>query len=143
MLKISDLKTELIIFANIQQAKLLLPDLGLTSITFASTTSKVSTAVRDLGTVLDYQLVTDAHVTAVVKSCNFHLYQLSRVRHFITDEACKLVVHALVTSRLEFCSSLLVGTSGGKKNFIKTRNSKIGPPAWLACLAARGQANHV
>ena len=64
--------------------------------------------MRDLGAVLDCQLVRDAHVSTVVKSGNFHLYQLSRVRHFITDEACKLAVHALVMSRLDFCNSLLV-----------------------------------
>ena len=52
----------------------LVPDLGLTSVTFAGTTINVLAAVRDLGAVLDCQLVRDAHVSAVVKSCNFHLY---------------------------------------------------------------------
>ena len=74
-LKINDLKTELITFANPQQVRLL-PNLGLTSITFAGTTVNVSTAVRDLGAILDCHLERDAHVSAVVKSCNFHLFQL-------------------------------------------------------------------
>ena len=54
MLRINDQKTELIIFANPQQAKLL-ADMGLTFITFAGTTINASTAVRNLGVALDCQ----------------------------------------------------------------------------------------
>ena len=141
MLKINDLKTELIIFTNPQQAKLQ-PDLGLTSVTFAGTTSNMSTAVHDLGAVLDCQLVRGAHVSVVVKSCNFHLYQLSCMRHFITDEACKLAMHVLVMLQLDFCSSLLVGTS--EKSLDKLQKLQN----WAACLVARpcgawGQVIHV
>ena len=91
--------------------------------------------MRDRGAVLDCQLVRDAHVSAVVKSCNFHLYQLSRVRHFITDEACKLAVHALVVSRLDFCNRLLVGTS--EKNLEKLQKLQHWA-AHLVCQASRG-----
>ena len=40
-------------------------------------------------------------------ACNYHLYRLSSLRHYLTSEAAKSAVNALVTSRLDYCNSLL------------------------------------
>ena len=50
--------------------------------------------------------ITD-HVTAVCDAFNCHLYRLSSIRHYLTTEAEKNAVHALVTSRLDYRNSLL------------------------------------
>ena len=47
------------------------------------------------------------HVTAVCAACNYHLNTLSSLRHYLTTEAAKTAVNALVTSRLDYCNSLL------------------------------------
>ena len=60
----------------------------------------------------DSHLDGDTHISSIrVRSCNFHLYQLARVRCYISDEACRLAVLALVISRLDYCNALLVGAS--------------------------------
>ena len=45
------------------------------------------------------------------QSANFHLRNIGKIRHLIDDETCKLLVHYFVTSRLDYCNSLLIGTS--------------------------------
>ena len=47
------------------------------------------------------------HVTAVCAAYNYHLYRLSSIRHYLTTEAAKSAVNALITSRLDYCNSLL------------------------------------
>ena len=49
------------------------------------------------------------HVNKVFKVCMFHLRTISKIRRFLTIEACKLLIHALVTSRLDYCNSILYG----------------------------------
>ena len=51
----------------------------------------------------------DGHVNKVFKVCMFHLRTISKIRRFLTIEACKLLIHALVTSRLDYCNSILYG----------------------------------
>lgn len=58
---------------------------------------------------MDSHLAGGPLVSAVVKSCNFHLWQISRVRRYISEGTCRLAVLALVTSRLDYCNSLLAG----------------------------------
>ena len=39
---------------------------------------------------------------------NYHLYRLSSICHYFTTEATKSAIKALLTSRLDYCNSLLV-----------------------------------
>ena len=64
--------------------------------------------VRNLGVHMDQHLTMTHRVTAVCAACNYHLYRLSSIRHYLTTEATKSAVNALVTSRLDYCNSLLV-----------------------------------
>ena len=50
-------------------------------------------------------------VANIVRSANYHLTNISRARKMLTTEATKLAVHTLVTSRLDYCNSLLIGVS--------------------------------
>ena len=64
--------------------------------------------VQNLGVHVDQHLTMTHHVTAVCAACNYHLYRLSSIRHYLTTEATKCAVNALVTSRLDYRNSLLV-----------------------------------
>jgi len=65
----------------------------------------------NLGVVFDSQLSMSAHVTAVCRSCFFQLRQLRVVRNSLTPDAAKTLVHAFVSSRLDYCNSLLAGST--------------------------------
>ena len=62
---------------------------------------------RLLGVTFAEDLSLDRHVSNVCKSCFFWLRQLRRVRHSLDIESVKTLVHAFVTSRVEYCNSVL------------------------------------
>ena len=64
-------------------------------------------SITNLGVIMDQHLKLDMHVNKVFKVCMFHLRNISKIRRFLTTEACKLLIHALVTSRLDYCNSIL------------------------------------
>ena len=49
------------------------------------------------------------HVHSVCRTGYYHLRNIGRIRRYLTLDATKTLVHALVTSRLEYCNSLLYG----------------------------------
>ncbi|XP_072048886.1 uncharacterized protein [Amphiura filiformis] len=51
------------------------------------------------------------HVKATIKSVNFHLRNVYRIRRFITIDSCYHLVRTLILSRLDYAHSLMFGTS--------------------------------
>ncbi|KAI4896499.1 hypothetical protein NFI96_021433, partial [Prochilodus magdalenae] len=64
---------------------------------------------RSLGVILDGQLLLSAHIANLTRSCRFLLYNIRRIRPFLSQEATQLLVQSLVISRLDYCNSLLAG----------------------------------
>ena len=48
-------------------------------------------------------------MTAMCKSAFYHLRKISLIRKHLTFDAAQLLVHALITSKLDYCNSLLYG----------------------------------
>ena len=65
----------------------------------------------ELGVLFDEQLNMADHVTAVCKSGFFQLRQLRLIRSCLTMDLAKTLVHAFISSRLDYCNSLLVGAA--------------------------------
>ena len=78
---------------------------------------KPSSTIKSLGVILDPKLSFDAHVTNVCKLCYFHIRALRHVRDSLPDEIARTVACSIVGSRLDYCNSLLAGTS--KLNLLK------------------------
>jgi hypothetical protein len=51
------------------------------------------------------------HIAAVRRSCFFQLGQLRAVRRSLTIETTKVLIHAFVSGRLDYCNSLLAGVA--------------------------------
>ena len=49
------------------------------------------------------------HVTSVCKSAFYHLHNIRRIKNYLSRENRLTLVHAFVTSRLDYCNSLLYG----------------------------------
>ena len=71
----------------------------------------LSDCVRTLGVEIDASLSMSGQVTALCKSLNFHLYNISRVRKMLTKDACSHAIRSLVLSRLDYSNSLLINVS--------------------------------
>ena len=78
-------------------------------LTLGNDTIDVADAVRVLGVVVTPDLCLDKHVTAVISRCFFQLRQLRRVRRSLDDESAATLLHAFVTSRVDYCNGLLAG----------------------------------
>ena len=70
-------------------------------------------AVRDLGVVLDSNLTMKKHVDGIVRSCFYQLRQLRSVRRSLTFDAARVLVHAFIHSRVDYCNAILFGVRDG------------------------------
>ena len=58
---------------------------------------------------LDKSLTMEKQCSSVARSCYMHLRRTGSIRPFITEDACKILVNSLVTSRLNYRNALLYG----------------------------------
>ena len=51
------------------------------------------------------------HVSNITRTCYFYLRRLTSIRRFLTSTAIATLVTAFVLSRIDYCSSLLFGST--------------------------------
>ena len=70
---------------------------------------KSSDFLRDLGGWLDSHMDMTVHVKKVCQSAFSNLHSIGRIRKYLDTASTKKLVHALVTSRLDYNNALLYG----------------------------------
>ena len=65
--------------------------------------------VKNLGAYFDRTLSMEKQCNAIARSCYFHIRNIGCIRPFISEDACKMLVNALVTSRLDYGNALFYG----------------------------------
>ena len=103
-LKINDDKTEFLILHS--SYKEFTANLNFE---IGQTLVKPSDTCRNLGVMFDSHMKMVNQIQSICRSVNFHLRSISLVRDSLTDEATVLLVHAIITSKLDYCNSLLHG----------------------------------
>ena len=79
----------------------------------SSTVSVVGSA-RDLGVVIDSRLKMADHVASAhanLRSAYYNLRQIRPTLQFLSRDAAKTIVQAFISSRLEYCNSVLYGVT--------------------------------
>ena len=108
MLKLNDNKTELMLVTSKRTKHLhSLP----TSITIGNAQIAYKQSVKNLGFALDCHLTTNANVTNIARTCYFELRRLASIRRFLTSTATATLVSAFVLSIIDYCTSLLFGST--------------------------------
>jgi len=79
------------------------------SVCVGSESIQPATVVRDLGAYLDAELTMNQHVSMIAAASFFHLRRLRQIRRRVGTEVTILLVLTLITSRLDYCNSLLAG----------------------------------
>ena len=103
-LKLNSGKTEIIVFSSSYR-----PRPALENLVIASDTVDCSTTAKNIGVMFNNSLSMLPHVTTVCKSSFCHLRNIFKIRKFLSYDTCKILIHAFVTARIDYCNSLLYG----------------------------------
>ena len=80
-------------------------------ITIGGTEIVVGDHIKILRVHLDAMLSMNKQVTAVAKACNYHICALHHIRPLLTASVARMISYGMVTARMDYCNSLLHGTS--------------------------------
>ena len=64
---------------------------------------------RNLGVIFDSTCCLDAHIAKLCRSINFNLYSVGKIRKYLDGPTAEKMINATITSRLDYCNSLLYG----------------------------------
>ena len=106
-LKINPDKTEIILFIpqNLKNEK------TINGCFFDQSCIRFSNVVRNLGFKLDRFLTMNPHVDAIVSHCYKLISDVGQNRHLLSEKDTELLMHAMVSSRIDYCNSLLLGVA--------------------------------
>ena len=65
-----------------------------------------SASVFNLGVIFNRTLSFDAHISSISTYANFHLHRIGHIRKHCYKCITKLLINALVLSRIDYCGSL-------------------------------------
>ena len=104
-LMINDDKTEFLLVGRRQQ----LDKLDSCLITVGNNRISPSPCVRNLGSWFDSKLSMTDHINKACNAAFYHLHNLRRIKKYLSRDSLITLVHAFITSRLDYCNGLLFG----------------------------------
>ncbi len=75
-----------------------------------------SSTVKNLGVILDSNLSFENHISHVTKTAFFHFRNIAKLRNMLSVSDAEKLVHAFMTSRLDYCNALLGGCPASSIN---------------------------
>ena len=104
-LMINDAKTDFLIIGTRQQ----LEKTSIESIIIGDTVIKPLESVRNLGSWFDAHMRMNVHIGKICSKAFRGLYNIRQIRKFLTVQSTKTLIHAFVSSHLDYCNALLFG----------------------------------
>ena len=97
-------KTQLLWLGTRQQ----LNNLSVSELQLLGTRVSFPCSVSNLGIIIDSQLNRSDHISSLCRVCFFELREFRQVKSSLTTDRTKTLVHAFISSRLDYCNSLLL-----------------------------------
>ena len=107
-LQLNPQKSEIMFIGTPVRLKTMSPP---TSINVAGTLLPSSTTLKLLGVTFDSHLSFKEHSASIIKSCNHLIWSIRHIRPLLSVDTTSALARSLVLSRLDYCNSLLYGTS--------------------------------
>ena len=74
---------------------------------------------KSLGVMLDSHFTMDTQINHLCRAIHFHLRNIAAIRDHLTFSATEQLIHSLVSSRLDYCNSLLYGVLKNKIKYLQ------------------------
>jgi len=100
-LKLNGEKTELLLLSSRYR-----PSSSLEFVRVGGETIQPSSSVRNLGVILYPSVDTEDHIKKICKTCHFHLIN-SKIRSYLDRDSTEAIIHAFVTTNLDYCNAIL------------------------------------
>jgi hypothetical protein len=68
-----------------------------------------STKIRNLGVILDSHLTMEPEISNIRRKAFYHLGRIAKIKKFLSRSALTQLIHAFVTSQLDYGNALLIG----------------------------------
>ena len=95
-LKLNNDKSEVLVISSSRR-----PQPSLSSLDICNETVSCCSSARNIG-VIFYHETSD-----VIAFCTSSFFHLRNIRKYLTPDAAKIVIHAFIVSKLDYCNSLL------------------------------------
>ena len=105
-LKLNSDKTECLLIGTRQQLQKVS---NIRTLSVADSQITLSCEVRNLGTWFDSKMSMLSHINKTCSSAFYYLYNMRRIRKYLSRSGTESLVHAFITSRIDYCNSLLYG----------------------------------
>ena len=64
---------------------------------------------RNLGVLFDSSCSLNQHVNKLCKALNYSIFNIGKIRKYLDTSTAEIIVNSLVTSKMDYCNSLLYG----------------------------------
>ena len=113
MLKLNGDKSDIMVLNDPRRPRIELPH-----ITICDESVSKSDSTTLLGVEVDSTLSLKNLVKNTTKCCFYKLHKLFKIRRFLSEDAAKTMVHTLITSKLDYCNSILNGLPNTTLEFL-------------------------
>ncbi len=104
-LKLNEDKTEFLVMSSPRmRSKCMVPNIRIGDCTIAP-----SSVARNLGVMFDDSMSMAHQVKAIRQKLFYSLRQVGQIRKYLTNESAEIIIHALITSKLDNNNALLYG----------------------------------
>ena len=114
VLKLNEEKTELFLLSSRYR-----PSPSLEFVRVGGGTIQPSSSVRNLGVILDPSVDIEDHIKKICKTCHFHLTNISKIRSYLDRDSTEAIIHAFVTTNLDYCNAILYGLTKVLSNHLQ------------------------
>ena len=124
-LKVNPDKTEFILIGNERQRS---KYLSIFPIELLGVKTNPAKSAQNLGEIFDKNFTFRSHISTVCSSGFYHMRDLRRIHHHLDLDSAKLLATALMSSRLDYCNSLLYGIADIDLPRLQACTESTGPP---------------
>lgn len=90
------------------------------SLQIGSHTITPTPTARSIGVIIDSHLSMEAHISSICRNAYFHLKNIGKLRRYLDRKSLECVIHAFITTKLDYCNSLLCGLPSAQLNRLQS-----------------------